>query len=66
VITSLVLRLAKWSLECAVISVGGLIMDTQSNLCGGMSITQERRNNYEKDCFNFICFDGIIMYRRGF
>ena len=48
-IISLVSRLAKWSLECAVISVGGLTMDTQSSLCGGMFITQERRNKYDNN-----------------
>jgi hypothetical protein len=38
VITFLVSKLAKWSSECAVISVGGLTMDTQGSLCGGMFI----------------------------
>ena len=35
VILFLDLRLVKWNLECAAISVGGLTTDIQGNLCGG-------------------------------
>jgi hypothetical protein len=38
VIIYLVLRLENMSLECAEISVGGLIMVIPNNLCGGMFI----------------------------